>query len=91
MKAQVPQAAGHPSAQLLSLYSAGDLAWITRLHIRYHVRHCAECERELSGFRSALGELKRDSAANAPPGLDWNRLEREMLGHCGGRGCGPLY
>ena len=71
----------HPESNLLALYSAGDLPWSSRLRIRRHVSRCAECEEQISRFRSSTVELRRVATAGTLPGMDWGRLEREMLGN----------
>ena len=75
----------HPLVQTLSLYCSSDLPWTARLSVARHLRRCAECEQQVTLFRSAKSELRRESAAQALTGFeaiaDWNRLEREMLGN----------
>ncbi len=75
----------HPSVQSLSLYSGGDLPWTTRLSVARHLKHCSDCEQQVSVFRSSKSELRREAGAQALTGFeaiaDWNRLEREMLGN----------
>lgn len=78
-------ASEHPAAQILSLFSTGDLPWSTRARLQGHIRRCAECGEQVNLFRAAKLELRREANAQALTGfeaiVDWNRLEREMLGN----------
>jgi len=73
------------TTETLALFSRGDLPWLERWKIRRHVRGCNTCEEEISRFRFATEELKREAAAQTLTGFeaiaDWTRLEREMLGN----------
>lgn len=75
----------HPTAQTLSLFAGKDLPFATRLSVSRHLRRCTDCERQVSLFRSAISELKREANGETLTGYeaiaDWNRLEREMLGN----------
>jgi hypothetical protein len=77
--------AGHPDLETLALYSKGDIAWARRCQIGRHVRRCADCEEQVSRFRSARDELKREANHQTLTAFeavtDWARLEREMLGN----------
>lgn len=77
--------AGHASAELLALFSRGDLPWLDRRKIGRHVARCSACEQEVSRFRFAREELKREAGTQTLTGFeaitDWTRLEREMLGN----------
>ncbi len=81
MRPEFSQSVPHPDSKGLALYSTGDLPWTSQLRIRRHVSRCAECENQVSGFRSSIAELRREAATESLPGPDWSRLEREMLGN----------
>ncbi len=87
MKPAVARENLHPGLEALALYSSGDLHWISRWRIARHLRQCAGCDRQVSLFRSATEELKREANAQTLTGFeaiaDWTRLEREMLGNIG--------
>jgi hypothetical protein len=75
----------HLPIGLAALYAGRDLPWGTRLKIRIHLRHCAECEEKVESFRAATAELRREADAGTLTGFeaiaDWSRLEREMMGN----------
>jgi hypothetical protein len=75
----------HPSHRLLALYLRGDLSWLRRTSIRFHLRDCPRCQQYLSAFESAIGELRREAETQTLTGFeaiaDWPRLEREMMGN----------
>ncbi len=75
----------HATSDMLALFSRGDLPWVEWWKIRRHVARCTVCEEELSRFRFATEELKREAGAQTLTGFeavtDWTRLEREMLGN----------
>ncbi|MBV9612900.1 MAG: zf-HC2 domain-containing protein [Acidobacteriaceae bacterium] len=75
----------HPSAAALALYAGGDLQWTDRWRMRRHIAGCPECEGQVSLFRSAKAELRREAHSETLTGFeaiaDWSRLEREMLGN----------
>lgn len=75
----------HASAEILALFSRGDLPRIERWKMRRHVVRCSECQEEVSRLRSATEELKREAGGQILTGFeavaDWSRLEREMLGN----------
>ncbi len=75
----------HSSLETLALFAAGDLPLVTRLRVGRHVARCGDCEHQVLLFRSALGELKRDAAAQTLTGFEaianWPALEREMMGN----------
>ena len=75
----------HPAAEILALYSRGDLPLLARVRIRRHVNQCLECDTQLSRFAAARAELNRESSDQTLTGFeaiaDWKRLEHEMLGN----------
>lgn len=79
------QTAIHPRVETLALYSTGDLSLWERWSVRRHVVHCGDCEQQVTLFRSAASELKREAKAQVLTGyeaiVDWQVLEREMLGN----------
>ncbi len=81
MRPESRQSGQHPDSKSLALYSTGDLPWTSQLRIRHHVSRCAECESQVSRFRSSIVELRRQAAIETLPGFDWSRVEREMLGN----------
>lgn len=85
MKSLPYKSAQHLPVGLAALYAGNDLPWNTRLKIKSHVRHCAECERTVESFRAATADLRREAEAGTLTGFeaiaDWSRLEREMVGN----------
>jgi hypothetical protein len=77
----------HPSVEILSLYSAGDLPMLLWLRTGRHVQRCAACEQQVLSFRSAKTELRREASGQILTGFeaiaDWHALERDMLGNIG--------
>ena len=77
----------HPGVGTLALYATGDLPWRSRLRVGRHVATCADCEHQVTLFRSSRAELRREAEAQTLTGFeaiaDWSRLEREMLGNIG--------
>lgn len=75
----------HPGIEILSLYSAGDLPFVLRFRTGRHVRHCAECERQVLSMQSAKAELRRQAHGEILTGFeaiaDWQALEADMLGN----------
>ena len=75
----------HPTEEMLTLFSSGDLGWRTRWSLRRHISHCAACLSEVERFRSASQQLCREARSETLTGFeaiaDWNRLEREMVGN----------
>jgi hypothetical protein len=75
----------HPSPELLALYTTADLPWLDRYRVRRHLAGCDHCDRQLSLFRAATLEFKRQARSEALTGFeavaDWSRLEREMEGN----------
>jgi hypothetical protein len=75
----------HAAIATLALFSRGDLSWLEGWKVRRHVAGCSACGDEVSRFRFATEELKREAAAQTLTGFeaitDWTRLEREMLGN----------
>ncbi len=80
-----PVASEHPSLEILSLYSAGDLPFVLRFRIGRHVRGCAACEQHVLSLQSARSELRREASGEVLTGFeaiaDWHLLENEMLGN----------
>ena len=79
------QANRHPAPEILALLSRGDLSPITRLRVNWHVAHCSPCKEQVSHFRGAREELKREAASETLTAFEaianWHQLEREMLGN----------
>jgi len=77
--------AEHPNAEILTLYSAGDLPLALRLRIGRHVRFCAACEQQVLSMQSAKAELRREAQSQVLTGFeaiaDWQTLESDMLGN----------
>jgi hypothetical protein len=75
----------HPSAEVLALYSRGDLPRLPRLRIKAHLLECATCEHQVALFAASLSELKREAASETLTAFeaiaDWKVLEREMMGN----------
>jgi hypothetical protein len=75
----------HPSPEILALFPTSDLPLLTRWKIRRHVSRCEHCDRQLSLFRAASVELKRQASSETLTGFeavaDWSHLEREMEGN----------
>lgn len=77
--------AQHPSVELLSLYSAGDLPFLLQYRTGRHIKECAACEQQLLSLQSAISELRREAQAEVLTGFeaiaDWHSLESDMLGN----------
>jgi hypothetical protein len=75
----------HPSVETLALSVSGDLGRLAQWKVTRHVAHCSDCERQVLLFRSAKKELRRQAETRTLTAfeaiVDWNRLEREMLGN----------
>ncbi|MDQ2713094.1 MAG: hypothetical protein M3Y24_12855 [Acidobacteriota bacterium] len=75
----------HPRPEVLALFARRDLPLLSHLRVRSHVRQCQVCERQTLLINSAVGELKREAAAETLTAFeaiaDWKALEREMLGN----------
>jgi hypothetical protein len=76
---------GHPDLADLALFSHGDLPLRNGWMVGRHIKHCPDCERQVSLFRSTQVELKHEAKTETLTGFeaiaDWQRLEREMLGN----------
>jgi len=85
VRAETARDRDHPSLQALALYSKADLGWAARWKIGRHVHGCADCEEQISQFRSVDAEMKREAEGQLLTGFDasthWVRLEREMIGN----------
>ena len=85
MKALPYNSEQHLPIGLTALYTGRELPWRTRLKIKAHLRHCAECERKVESFHAAKAELRREAETSTLTGfeaiVDWSRLEREMMGN----------
>ncbi len=67
----------HPFATDLALYAGGDLRGWERISTALHVRGCERCRESVEAFRADQQQLS-ESAAELPPGLNWDRLSAEM-------------
>lgn len=87
MKPAGTQQSEHPELEVLALYAGRDLGLRARWRTARHVKRCADCEQQVSIFRAAQAELKREAEAQTLTGFEavanWSRLEREMLGNIG--------
>ena len=76
---------GHPTIGALSLYAGGDLSWAKQMRIKWHIKRCASCDRQVLRLGAARTELKREAEAQTLTGFeaiaDWSRLEREIVGN----------
>ncbi len=79
------QGAMHPRVETLALYASRDLQWWEQWSVGRHVTRCGDCEQQVTLFRSAATELKREANAQVLTGyeaiVEWSALEREMLGN----------
>jgi hypothetical protein len=66
----------HPADKELALHAGGELPWLRRLAVAWHLRGCAGCRREIGRFRESREALRAASAL--PPELDWASLAAEM-------------
>jgi anti-sigma factor RsiW len=78
----------------LALYSSGDLSFVERWRMSRHVKSCAECAREVEGYRT-VSHIASNSREQLPEGLAWGHLAAEMkanihLGLEAGRVVGPV-
>jgi hypothetical protein len=67
----------HLSQHTLALLAGGDLGRFAAWRAHRHLRACAECRSGLAAFEHARREL-RGAAGELPPGVNWERLSREM-------------
>ncbi|MBI1896602.1 MAG: hypothetical protein HYZ57_04765 [Acidobacteria bacterium] len=67
----------HPGETRLALFAGGDLHGLERWTTALHVRRCAECAREVDGFRSAAAVFE-EACTSVPRDLGWERLAAEM-------------
>lgn len=67
----------HVSPNRLALLAGGDLGRFATWWAHGHLRACAECRARLAEFLHARKEL-RVAAGELPPGVNWERLSREM-------------
>ena len=67
----------HPSEQDLVLYSSGDLAILDKLRVRWHVRSCGRCSKEVASVHALTASL-RSRSDEMPAGLQWERIAAEM-------------
>lgn len=85
MKSAKRRKGGHPSSRTLALFSRGDLKWFGQWQIGRHVGKCSYCDGQVTRFRSARSELRREADTQTLTGFeaiaDWSRLEREMEGN----------
>jgi hypothetical protein len=79
----VKQAAKHPAATQLALFSGGDLGSWERWSVGRHVAHCPQCRHEVQALRDAAGHLRQLSgdSPDLPSALNWDRLAEEMTGN----------
>jgi hypothetical protein len=77
--------AAHPSVEILSLYSAGDLPVLLKFETGRHLRKCEACEQQVVSLRASKEELQREAHGEVLTGFeaiaDWSALERDMLGN----------
>ncbi len=75
----------HPTAEVLALYSRGDLPALPRLRLKAHLLECTHCEHQVALFAASLSQLKREAASETLTAFeaiaDWKVLEREMMGN----------
>ncbi len=70
----------HPPELQLALYAGGELPFLERLRLRFHLRTCQRCRRTVEAFRQAQ-ERFRDVVKELPEGLKWEHLAAEMTGN----------
>ena len=70
----------HPSESDLSLFAGGDLDLLERWRVSRHLRRCRSCDDSVRRFRNAAADLCA-GLDELPPGLNWDRLAREMTGN----------
>jgi hypothetical protein len=61
----------------LALYVSGDLGWWSRAAARMHLNGCESCRKRMEAYRIDRQRL-RESAAEMPEDVDWDRLAAEM-------------
>ena len=67
----------HPFDTDLALYASGDLTGWERIKTALHVHRCRTCLAGIEAFKLDRKRLS-DSAADLPPGLNWDRMAAEM-------------
>lgn len=67
----------HPSESSLALYAGKELPFAARLPIAWHVRGCANCQRQLEELRG-VHEFLCAHEGTIPAGLNWNALASEL-------------
>lgn len=67
----------HLSEADVALYAAGDMPLWRKPLVRLHANRCAECTERIAAYRSDQ-EFIRQSAAEIPRGLNWDRMAAEM-------------
>jgi len=70
----------HPKAAELALYIGGDCGPLAKWRMARHLRRCEGCRSEADAYRTSREEL-RESVADLPAGMNWERLSREMTGN----------
>jgi len=83
----------HPGEALLSLYAGGDLGWLERWRVQWHLGGCEDCRKETEAFRAARQALL-SGAVQTPAEVNWGRLAAEMraniqVGLAAGQCVGP--
>jgi hypothetical protein len=75
----------HPSVEVLSLYSAGDLPFLLGYQTGRHIKRCDACEQQVLALHAAKDELRREAHKEILTGYeaiaDWHALENDMLGN----------
>jgi anti-sigma factor RsiW len=82
----------HLSETTLALYAGGELPFVDRCRVAFHLRACERCRRQVESLREVRGWL-HEQDNELPAGLRWEPLAAEMtanirLGLAAGR-CVP--
>ncbi|MEZ5354866.1 MAG: hypothetical protein R2762_19705 [Bryobacteraceae bacterium] len=68
----------HPGRDELALSISGDLPVSRRLAVRWHLRRCAACQREIQGYGEARARVRGGGGESLPGHVDWDELSSEM-------------
>ena len=68
----------HPNEDMLALYAGGDLDFIERIQVAFHVGRCDACGRQVANHKMIRADLASVREQAADSRNDWDRLSDEM-------------